>query len=166
MRIPPLLRACAGSLLGALALAQVQAAPSGWVAVDAATLDSLRGGFTMANGLDVSLGIERLVTINGEVVSRTSFHIADLGRIDPEQARQTSAALSEVKLIRNGNANMMLTTFSDATLAGTVIQNTLNDQKIVSSTVINASVNSIGLLKTINFHGNVSDAIARAVVPQ
>ena len=154
---------CAGCLLGALA--QAQAAPPDWVAVDAATLDNLRGGFTTVDGLNVSLGIERLVSINGELVSRTSFQITDLARVDAEQARQTSAALSEVKLIQNGGGNMMLAGFSSATLAGTVIQNTLNDQHILSQTVINASVNSISLLKTINFQGNVSDAIARAVIP-
>ena len=158
-----ILGACAASLLGALT--QAQAAPPGWVAVDAAALDSLRGGFTTVDGLNVSLGIERLVSINGELVSRTSFQISDLARIDAEQARQTSAALSEVKLIQNGGDNMMLSGFSSATLAGTVIQNTLNDQHIANQTVINASVNSIGLLKTINFHGNVSDAIARSVIP-
>ena len=166
-RLSSLLGTCAACLLAAPALAQAQAqtlSPD-WVAVDAARLDTLRGGFTTASGLDVSLGIERLVSINGELVSRTSFHIADLGRIDADQARQTSAALSEVKLIQNGRDNMMLTGFSDTTLAGTVIQNSLNDQHIASRTVINASVNSIGFLKTINFHGNVSDAIARTVVP-
>jgi hypothetical protein len=161
-----LIRVCAAALLGAWTQAQVHAAPANWVAVDAATLDSLRGGFTTPTGLAVSLGIERLVSINGELVSRTSFQIADLGRIDAEQARQTSAALSEVKLIQNGGDNMMLAGFSSATLAGTVIQNALDDQHIASSTVINASVNSIGLLKTINFQGNVSDAIARAAVPR
>lgn len=163
MNFRTLLRACAACLLAAPALAQ--ATPSDWIPLDAATLDSLRGGFTTASGLHVSLGIERLVSINGELVSSTSFHIADLGRIDAEQARQTSAALSEVKLIQNGRDNMMLTGFSGATLAGTVIQNALNDQHIASRTVINASVNSIGFLKTINFHGNVGDAIARTVIP-
>jgi hypothetical protein len=159
-----LIRLCAATLLGALP--QVQAAAGDWVAVDAATLDRQRGGFTTPAGLAVSLGIERVVSINGELVSRTSFQIADLGRIDSEQARQTSAALSEVKLIQNGGDNMMLAGFSSATLGGTVIQNTIDDQHIASSTVINASVNSIGLLKTINFQGNVSDAIARAAIPR
>jgi hypothetical protein len=158
-----LIRVCAAALLGAAT--QVQATPADWVAVDAAMLDGLRGGFVTPAGLTVSLGIERLVSMNGEVVSRTSFQIAELGGINAEQARQTSAALSEVKLIQKGGDNMMLAGFSGATLAGTVIQNTLDDQHIASSTVINASVNSISLLKTINFQGNVSDAIARAAVP-
>lgn len=157
-------RVCAACLL--LATAQANATPGDWVAVDAATLDCLRGGFTTGTGLAVSLGVERMVSINGTVVSRTSFQVANMGRLDVEQARQTSATLSAVKLIQNGSDNMMLTGFSGDTLAGTVIQNTLNDQRIDSRTTINASVNSIALLKAINFNGNVSDAIARAVVPR
>lgn len=143
-------------------VAQAQAAPPGWVAVDAATLDQQRGGFTTPDGLALSLGIERLVAINGEVRSRTSFQVADLGSLTEEQARQTGAALSAVKLIQNGGDNIYLATLGDATVGGTVIQNSLSDQRIESRTVINASVNSMALLKAINFNGNVSDAIARA----
>lgn len=165
---PPtfLQRACAAKLFAWALAAPAAAAPGGWVAVDAATLDSLRGGFTTPAGLDLSLGIERLVSINGALVSRTSFQVADIARLDAEQAGQASAALTAFKLIQNGGGNTMLTGFSSDTLAGTVIQNTLNDQHIESRTIINASVNSIGLLKTINFNGNVSDAIAHAVVPR
>jgi hypothetical protein len=149
-----------------LLAAPASAAPPGWVAVDAATLDAQRGGFTLANGLALSLGIERLVAINGEVVARTSVRVPDLSRLSDEQARQTSAALSAVKLIQNGGDNIYQAAFADSTIGGTVIQNTLSDQRIESRTVINASVNSLGLLKAINFNGNVSDAIARAAAPR
>ncbi len=148
------------------AAAQAGAAPDGWVAVDAATLDSLRGGFTSAGGLTIALGVERLVAINGDIVSRTRFQLADIGKLDAVQAQQTGATLAAVKLIQNGSDNMMLTGFSSDALASTVIQNTLNDQLIESRTIINASVNSDSLLKTINFNGNLSDAIARTVVPR
>jgi hypothetical protein len=146
-------------------IAPAHAAPPGWVAVDAATLAQLRGGFTTASGIALSLGIERLVAINGEVVSRTSFQVADLGRLSEEQARQTGAALSAIKPIQNGSDNMSHAAFADAALGGTVIQNSLSGQHIDNRTVIDASVNSMGLLKAINFNGNVSDAIARAAAP-
>lgn len=147
------------------ATVSARAAPPGWVAVDAATLAQLRGGFVGAGGLALSLGIERVVAINGEVVARTSMHIADLGNMTAEQAQQTGAALSAVKLIQNGGDNIYLADLADSTLGGTVIQNSLSDQRIESRTIINASVNSMGLLKALNFHRNVSDAIARAAGP-
>lgn len=157
--------ACAGALCCLLLAGPATASPPGWEAVDAAALDRLRGGFTTHNGLEVSLGIERLVSINGQVVSRTSFQIADVRRLDPGQARAAGAALSAVQLIQNGSDNTAGALFSADTLGGTVIQNTLNNQQIESRTVIHSSVNSLGLLKTINFNGNLSDAIARAAGP-
>lgn len=153
-----------GVCLFALA-ARVQANPPGWVAVDGAVLATLRGGLTVAGGLQMSLGIERLVTINGEVVSRTSMQLAELGRMNADQARESGAALSAVKLIQHGSDNIYTAGFSNGTLGGTVIQNSLNGQRIESSTIIHSTVNSIGLLTTMNFSGNVSDAIARAAGP-
>lgn len=152
----------AAACLCACLAARANAAPAGWAAVDAATLAALRGGFITASGLEVSLGIERLVSINGVVVSRTSFQLADLGRLSAEQARQTGATLSSIKLIQNGDANMVHAALPQAGPGGAIIQNSLDDQRIQSSTVINASANSIGLLKTLNFQGSLADAIARS----
>lgn len=158
-------RACAGAaccLLGASLPAA--AAPPGWTPVPQSTLGQMRGGFTTAAGLEVSLGIERMVTLNGEVVSRTSFQIADIGRLSPEQAQQTGAALSAVKLIQNGSENIAGAVFAAGTLGGTLIQNSLNNQQIESRTVINSSVNSIGLLTAMNFSASLNDALARAAL--
>jgi hypothetical protein len=154
-------------ICGTLACAaQALAAPAGWVAVEAATLAQARGGFTTPAGLQVSLGIERVVAINGEVQSRTSFQLADIGRLGAEQAAQTRAALSEVKLIQNGSDNIALAALAESTLGGIIIQNSLSDQRIQSRTLINASVNSAGPLMAIHFNGSVSDAIARAASPR
>jgi hypothetical protein len=147
------------------ALAQEQAGASDWVAVNEQRLDQMRGGFTLGSGLKVSLGLERLVAVNGEVVARTSFHVADLNHLSAEQARQTSAALSSVKLVQNGGDNINLAAMPPQALGGTVIQNSLNNQLIRSQTVINSTVNSMGLLKALNFQGSLGDALVRAVTP-
>jgi hypothetical protein len=166
--MPNIHTTAAGALLCCLfaAASQAQAAPPGWIAVDSATLDGARGGFTTADGLQVSLGIERLVAINGQVQSRTSFALASIGTLGEEQARQTRAALSEVKLIQNGSDNIALAAFADNAFGGTIVQNSLNGQRIESRTLINVSVNSAARLVALNFHGSVSDAIARAAGPR
>jgi hypothetical protein len=132
-----------------------------WTPVKDEQLEQMRGGFTTASGLQVSLGIERLVAINGELVARTRVDISDLNHMSDEQLRQTRDALSSVKLIQNGGANIYQASDS-AHGGGVVIQNTLNDQSIQSQTVISSTVNSASLLKTMNFQGSVSDALARA----
>jgi hypothetical protein len=135
-------------------------APHGWSKVDAASLDTMRGGFTTTTGLSLSLGIERLVSINGELVSQTNFRIADVGRITGEEARQAHEAINSVKLIQNGANN-----FGDPMVLGrgTFVQNSLNGQTIQSQTIISSSVNSMSLLKDLNFQGGLRDAAIRAV---
>lgn len=139
--------------------------PDGWVPVASDTLDSQRGGFAMPDGLMLSLGIDRLVAINGQLVAHTSINIPDLASMTAAQIEEADAALSSVKLIQNGSGNVYQAALSNQTMGGTIIQNTLNDQQIASATLIRASVNSSDLLSTLHFHGNVADAIARGAGP-
>jgi hypothetical protein len=138
------------------------AAPADWTPVDEDQLEQMRGGFENAAGLTVAFSIERLVSINGNVVSRTNVDISDLKHLTTEQARQTRDALSSVKLIQNGHDNIYEAGESARVAGGVVIQNTLNDQLIRSQTVISSTVNSASLLKTLNFQGTLSDALSRA----
>ena len=50
-------------------------------AVASDSLDDYRGGFVTDNGLAVSLGIERIVTINGNVAERSQLELGDLGQL-------------------------------------------------------------------------------------
>jgi hypothetical protein len=137
--------------------------PGAWVAVGSATLERARGGFSTPNGLEISLGIERLVSINGDIVAHTAFQIADIGNLTSDEAAQTSQALSSLKLVQNGSDNIYLANLSPQIMNGTVIQNSLDNQLIRSETVISASVNSMGLLKTLNFQGSLNAALANAL---
>lgn len=132
--------------------------------VDAAVLDGARGGFVTPAGLTVSLGIERLVLINGDVIARSNVQIADIARLDVAQDQQSSAALSSVNLVQNGADTMNAVALSFP-LGGTLIQNSLNGQQIATRTVINSSVNSVGMLTTNHFLGSLGDALARAALP-
>lgn len=138
-------------------------AAAAWSTVDDATLEGARGGFTVGNGLTISLGIDRLVSINGDVVAHSNIDLNNLGGIGAEQVRQTSAALSSVKLVQNGDANIYRAGAMDAALGGIVVQNSLNNQLIRTDTVISAAVNSASLLSALNFQGNLQDALTRAV---
>jgi hypothetical protein len=138
---------------------------AGWVPVDAATLAETRGGFVGESGLRVSLGIERLVTLNGDIVSRVQLDIPDVGNLTAQGARDAEAALGAVNLVRNGPDNMTRAAASSLAPGATLIQNSLNGQNIDSRTVINSSVNTLGLLTSLNFQGSLGDAIARSARP-
>ena len=106
--------------------------------VGPAELDGARGGFTTASGVAVSLGIERIVTVDGQVVARSELQLGDLGRLVAGQAVPRADSLT------------------------TVVQNSLNDRAIGTATIIHASVAAQGLLQTMHFQSTLANAINAA----
>lgn len=132
---------------------------SEWTPVSDKALDNLRGGFDVGQALTVSFGIVRSVTINGDLVAQTSFNLPDITKITAEQARIASLAIAETGVVQNGVGNILTNGIRSELPTSTVIQNTLNDQTIETLTVINAGVNSLGLLKSINTQSTLKDAL-------
>lgn len=129
--------------------------------VEAETLDGARGGFEVAGGLNLALGIERVVSVNGEVLSRTNISIPDLAAMTSDQARLAQDALGAAKLIQLGNNNFVA---SDIALnnGATLLQNTLDGQDIRAATTISSTVNSMSLLKDMNFQSTIREGIVRS----
>ena len=111
-------------------------------AVAPAVLDGYRGGFTTGSGLVVSLGIERIVTIDGQVASRSALQLDDLGRLAGGGA-QAAGQLAQLT-------------------GGTVIQNSLNDRTIGIATIIHASVDTRGLMQAMHFQTTLANALNAA----
>lgn len=112
----------------------------GWIAVDDTELEQARGGFELPGGMLVSLGVERLVSINGTVVANTHFSIPDMTQLSAADAQRASDALSAV-----------------------LVQNSLNDQAIRSQTTIDTTVANLALLKAVNFESSLRDALNTAL---
>lgn len=134
--------------------------PNEWTAASNEQLDTLRGGFETPSGMTVSFGLVRTVSINGDVVNRTSFNLPDVSKITAEQAHAVSTAMAQTRLVQNGAGNFSL---QQPLAGGTLVQNSLNDQTIQTLTVINAGVNSLGLFKSINLQGAFRDALFGAI---
>ncbi len=155
----------AGAQLAAAAPAVLAPAPSSrsanpfgdkQVAVTESSLDRVRGGFSVA-GLNISFGIERATYINGALVTTTSLNVSDLGRITAGAA--ASFNVGSMGLLQSGSGNVVAPTLISAGSLGTVIQNTLDGQKIQNVTIINATTNSLGLLKGINMQSSLRGAV-------
>jgi hypothetical protein len=150
------------------ALSDVAAAPvsdfasnhdvADWTPVSADTLDDMRGGFDLGNGLMASFGIDRAVYVNGNLVTSTSFNIPDISHITTAQAAAMNSALGSVSLTQIGPNNTFDPTALGQTTAATVIQNTLNHQNIQSITTVNASVNSLNVFRQANFQNALQQA--------
>ncbi|HAT30060.1 MAG TPA: hypothetical protein DCW29_04180 [Janthinobacterium sp.] len=141
---------------------QARCAGPDWVAVGDAELERARGGFDLGGGLLMSLGVDRTVTVNGNVLSSSAFNIADVSRLTGQEA-SAAASAAGLNLLQNGAGNTFLAGAMPQALAGTVIQNSLNDQVLRTQTVINASVNSFDLLKMMNFQDSLRTALSNAV---
>ena len=154
-----LLAGACSAVLAQDALATIDA--DEWAPVDEATLDANRGGFETPGGLNISLGIERVVSVNGEVLSRTNVAIPDVASMNAEQLMQARDALGTARLIQIGGNNFAP---SDIALGSgaTLVQNSLDHQTIMAQTTISSTVNSMALIKDLNFHSTIRDAIVRS----
>lgn len=128
-------------------------------AVDSAALDAVRGGFGYGDSLLVTLGIDRLVQVNGNVIERSTMQFGDVGKLANGQAQLSTDALG-TRVIQNGQ---LATPLPTGALGGTFIQNTLNDQVINSQTTIRATVNNAGVLQTMNFNASLNQALNNAI---
>lgn len=142
--------------------AEPQDAFSSENAVAPADLGELRGGFTTDTGLAVSLGLERIVTINGNVADSSRIDFGDLGSLTAGRTTLSADAASQLRIIQNGGGAVGVD-FGPSALGGTVIQNSLNNQLINNATIINASVEGRGLLQSMNFQNTLSNALNSAV---
>ncbi|MTW32596.1 hypothetical protein GM655_07145 [Pseudoduganella danionis] len=134
--------------------------PDDWQPVSAAQLDEARGGFELGNGLQVSLGVERLVSINGGVVASSRFGYADVTKLSAAEISTASMALAGIR-VQDGGV-LALPDNPGALL----IQNSLNDQAIRSQTTISTTVSNLAMLKSLNFEGVLRAALSAAVGPK
>ena len=134
-----------------------------WLAVSNQELDGLRGGFDAGSGLKVSFGITRAVSLNGQMVTSTSFLVGDMGKLTPAQAQALSQqAPLQTQVVQNGPGNTVGTGASAAPLA-IYVQNTLNNQTIRSETVIHAASSGLSLVKNLNLQATLNESINNAI---
>ncbi|HEY9131623.1 MAG TPA: hypothetical protein VIM98_07675 [Dyella sp.] len=133
-----------------------------WHAVSDAQLDRMRGGFDLGSGIVASLGIDRAVYINGNLVTSTRFNIPDIGRLDATQASAVAAAMGTVNLVQNGPGNSFDPSAFSQSGGATVIQNTLNNQQIQALTTLNVSTNTLGLFRDMGLQESLQSALIRS----
>lgn len=127
--------------------------------VDDARLMNIRGGFDIGNGLLASFGISRLVYINGDLVTHTSVNIPDMAHVTQAQLQALGSALGGIHIVRNDHGTNIVPASIGQSLGATVIQNSLNNQQIRTSTTIDATVKSLGAFNRINLGNSLQSGI-------
>jgi len=95
-----------------------------WSRASDSELDQLRGGFTLANGVNVDFSLDRATYLNGALVASTSFQLP-----------------GNASLFQNGDLNRAPEMTGPA--LGSVIQNNLDNQVIRNMTNINIAVSNL-----------------------
>jgi hypothetical protein len=132
-----------------------------WHTVSEARLDTLRGGFD-TGGLLVSFGITRAVYVNGALLTETTLNLGQLSQLSPAQATQLGSQIAGLSLVRNGPGNTAsldsaMSSGIAGALPGVIVQNTLNNQSINVQTMINATSNGLGILRSMNSARTLTD---------
>jgi hypothetical protein len=133
------------------------------VALDDQVLARLRGGFQAPDGLQLSFGIERVVYINGALATSTRISVEGLGTVAGAPSAPPTFTGGGFALVQNGAGNTFLPGLLAPSNQGTVIQNSLNDQRIQTLTIINASANSLDVLRTWSLQMSIRDAVTGSV---
>ncbi len=149
-------------LLACGAAAHASDPTANWAAVDDSALEQARGGFDLGNGMLVSLGVERLVSINGTVVVNSRFSIPDVTQLSAADARLASDALAAA-VVQVGAGNRVDPDLSAQTMGALLIQNSANDQAIRSQTTISTTVGNLAMLKAANFESTLREALNSAI---
>lgn len=137
---------------------------SGWgEAVSDNQLAVVRGGFDADSGLVVSFGIERAVFVNGDLVTSTRLDIPNIGQMSAEQAGALAAATSTVSIVQIGPGNTFDSVALTRTAAGTVVQNSLDNQNIQALTTLNTTVNTLDLFKSLNLQNTLQAALVNSL---
>jgi hypothetical protein len=127
-------------------------------AVGDAALASMRGGYSV-NGLNISFGIERAVYVNGALVASTSLNVSNLQRVASGGAGIAINSSAMLGLVQTGVGNSLAAGAPSAASFAAVVQNTLDGQKIQVSTVINANVSGLSMLRNLNLQWAVRSAV-------
>ncbi|MBK1691849.1 hypothetical protein CKO33_06675 [Ectothiorhodospira mobilis] len=110
-----------------------------WAVVPEAELAQLRGGLIRGDGFELTLGIQRLTAINGEVVARTVLR-------DPAGQAVDATSLAGVQ-VRSTLEGLRIASLED--LPGvTVVQNALDRQIITSHTLMDVGLRGVDLSGT------------------
>ena len=126
-------------------------------------LDRVRGGFSLADGnneLRISIGIERAVFVNGALKVSTKFAIPPLGsRIVDDQN------LTALNIIQNGAGNHFISSnlVDLPSNVMTLVQNTLDNQTIANLNIINATVASRDLLRSMALASTLKDMLTGSI---
>ena len=137
-----------------------------WPKIPDRELSELRGGFITADGLNINIGLEQLVMIDGTTKSRINFNLS--GGVQAASTGAGSAPSNQSKninFVQNGGNNFV-TPDVPANFAGgalTIIQNSQDSKLIQNFTMLNVDVSGLSQFRPNWASMNVGQQVVRSL---
>lgn len=121
-----------------------------WQKLPDTELAKMRGGFITSDGLNINVGLERLVMIDGTVKTRFKMDLSGLGRSQGAPIPLSTDQNKSIQIVQNGDHNVV-TADVPANFAGgalTIIQNSLDSKLIQNYTTLQIDVSGMAQFRT------------------
>lgn len=112
-------------------------------------LDTIRGGFVVSGGLEISMGIIKSVFVDGVLQTTSTLNIPTLGTLNGITPLQISNLQSNSAAFIQNTGNQI------------IIQNGANQKTIQSMTVVDVAVNSINLIRELNLLSRINQQFGK-----
>lgn len=106
-----------------------------WQRASDEELDALRGGFVLPNGINIDFSIEKIIVINGELASSTSFQLSE-----------NMSSLQNMSPTQNGFQNISPAMLGSG--SGVIVQNNMDYQTISTLNTINIELSNVRNLES------------------
>lgn len=130
-------------------------------------LDAVRGGFDLGDGLQASLGIQRAIYVDGNLVTYINVSIPDIAHITTQQAMSLATALGTLD-VQVGQGNTFNSSSSTAQAsAATVTQSALSNvtSHVAASTAPATQANTVTVVQNSLSDPMVTSTIIPASTP-
>jgi hypothetical protein len=131
--------------------------------VSAEGLDAMRGGYKAGTDLMFSFGIEKAVYVNGVLEAASSLNLLQPGGGSSQLSQVPSFTLIQKgSSLPNIGTNFSAFTLPEHGFQGTIIQNSLDYQKIQTFTKISVGLNVLGAFRENNLSAIMNQQLIRS----
>lgn len=136
-----------------------------WQKVPDRELAKMRGGFITSDGLNINVGLERLVMIDGTVKTRFNLDLSGLGRPQDTPNPLPGDQNKMIQLVQNGEHNVVTADVPASFARGalTIIQNSLDGKLIQNLTTLQIDVSGMSQYRTTTLGRSINMEQIRAL---
>ena len=138
---------------------------SNWQIIPDQELAKMRGGFITSDGLNINVGLERLVMIDGTIKTQFNLDLSGLNQNSGKSSSLPSDQNNMIQLIQNGENNLV-TPDVPANFGGgalTIIQNSQDNKLIQNFTTLQIDVSGMSQFRTNSLGKSISIEQIRAL---